>query len=337
MTRGNEAAVRSRLGIGLLASLVLTSAVSTTHAQSSGVLSREQLQALIDESDKALVNLAAARDQKAPPMVAFKRDKRGKNLTDDLQKYVLTSDTEKRLNGLEDAARSDLKAGDLPGVQVGLAELRRNLAAEITRYQAIVDYWREPTSLPVAEGSARKAVLQANGIESQNQEEIDALGAQLDQQVAAGDFVAAMRTTWPKLSDMRKQARNTELQQLIAKLDSGGLQGLRTATPSRSCSPATNTSGTDAPTVRPDSPSMNEYFPPSMKQKGIKSGNPEVFVVVSAQGCPEHAVLVGASEHEEFDEAGLKMAVASRYLPAEKDGKAVRSGFYMRVSFFNPN
>jgi hypothetical protein len=56
--------------------------------------------------------------------------------------------------------------------------------------------------------------------------------------------------------------------------------------------------------------------------------------VVNADGCPERAVVVGPTEHEEFDEAGLRMAVDGRYFPAEKDGKAVRAGFYLRLNFF---
>jgi hypothetical protein len=59
-----------------------------------------------------------------------------------------------------------------------------------------------------------------------------------------------------------------------------------------------------------------------------------VFVVVSAEGCPERAVLVGPAEHEEFDDAGLRLAVDGRYFPAEKNGKAVRAGFYMRLNFY---
>jgi hypothetical protein len=318
----------------MLAYLALAAAVSTVHAQSAGVMPREKLQALIEESHTALVNLATARDQKPPPTVASRRDKRGKVLTDDLQQYVLPADTEQRLQALEAGARKDLQAGDLPGVQIGLAELRRDLAAGIERYQAIVDYWREPTSQPFAEGEARKSTLQANGINSPNQPEIEALSTQLDREVAAGDFVTAMRKSWPRLSDLRKQAKVAEWQQLISKLDSGGLTGLRSATPTRGCHPSATTSGSDTPNVSPDFPPITDYFPNSMKQKGIKSGNPEVFVIVSAEGCPERAVLVGPSEHEEFDEAGLKLAVAGSYLPAEKDGKPVRGGFYMRLNFF---
>jgi len=138
------------------------------------------------------------RDQKPPPAVALKRDKRGKGLTDDLQQYVLPPATEKRLAALEEGAKKDLQAGDLPGVQIGLADLRRSLAAEIARYQAIVGLLartnRPPQ--PFAGGEARKSTLQANGIESPGQPEIEALSTQLDQEVAAGDFVAAMRTSW---------------------------------------------------------------------------------------------------------------------------------------------
>lgn len=301
------------------------------------MLPREQLQALIDESVQALRKLVAARDQPPEPALAFKRDRRGKAPTDDFKERLLPPATQKELEALQISTVSDFTAGDLPGVQIHLAQFRKGLKEEIERYQAITDYWREPASLPYVEGAARKATLKANGIETPNLTEIETLSAQLDAQVASGDFVAAMHTTWPKLSKLQEQAKAAEYQQLIAKIDSGALQGFRSATPGRKCSPPEGglTSPTDTPSTRPDSPPTTEYFPTSMKRQGVRSGTPEVFVVVSAEGCPEQAVLVGPSEHEEFDDAGLRLAVDSHYYPAAKDGKAVRAGFYMRVSFFD--
>ena len=82
---------------------------------------------------------------------------------------------------------------------------------------------------------------------------------------------------------------------------------------------------------------MNDYFPLPMARQGIKSGSPQVFVIVDAKGCPERAVLVAPTAHEEFDDAGLKLAVAGRYAPAGKDGNPVRAGFFLRLDFFNPN
>ncbi len=146
-----------------------------------------------------------------------------------------------------------------------------------------------------------------------------------------------MRTTWPKLNELQKQAKQAQYQQLISKLDSGGLQGLRSATPTRQCVPASGdaTSLTDAPNTRPDFPSISDYFPLPMLRQGIKSGTPEVFVIVDAKGCPERAVLVGPTEHEEFDDAGLKLAVAGRYVPAARNGYPVRGGFFLRLNFFS--
>jgi hypothetical protein len=342
MTRANRVAIRplslrAVSGICLLALVTLASLPSPTRAQGSAVLSREQLQALITESSTALRNLIAARDQPPVPALAFKKDKRGKSPEDDLKQSVLSADLQKKLEELEAGATSDLQAGDLPGVQIRLVELRQALKAGIERYQAITEYWREPASQPYTEGAARKDTLKANGIETPNQAQIETLSAQVDREIAANLFVTAMRTTWPKLSELQKQAKSAEYEQLIAKVDSGSLQGFRSATPSRNCVPAERgqTSRTDAPSVRADFPSINDYFPVSMKRKGIQSGTPEVFVLVSAEGCPESAVLVGPSEHEEFDDAGLRLAVDGRYLPAEKDGKPVRAGFYLRLNFYN--
>jgi len=328
MTRGTRAAAA--------ASIWLLTFVTFASAQTA-VLSREQLQALVDESGTALRNLIAARDQPPASALAFKRDKRGKSPTDDLKQYVLPQELQLKLETLEGNAARDLGAGDLPGVQFQLVELRQNLRAGIDRYQAITEYWRESASQPYTEGAARKATLKANGIDTPNQAEIETLSAQLDQQIASGDFIAAMRTTWPKLNELQKQARTAEYQQLLSRVDADKLQGFRSATPGRKCDPAEGgaTSRTDTPSARPDFPSINEYFPTSMKRKGIKSGTPEVFVVVDARGCPESAVLVGPAEHAEFDDAGLRLAVDGRYFPAQKDGKAVRGGFYLRLSFFD--
>jgi hypothetical protein len=118
-------------GACLVAAAALISAPGATRAQSAGVMSREQLQALVDESDKALKNLIIARDQTPPPALAFKRDKRSRVLTDDLKQHVVPPDTQKQLEALDARAKSDLEAGDLPGVQVELAELRRGLKTQI--------------------------------------------------------------------------------------------------------------------------------------------------------------------------------------------------------------
>jgi hypothetical protein len=339
MARRYNTAAPSRTAAGSVCLLVLVALGSLPRpapAQSTGVLPREQLQGLIAESSKALDNLVLAREQPSSPALAFKRDRRGKNPTDDFKQSLLPMVTQLKLEALEIGAKKDLDAGDLPGAQIQLTELRQGLKTEIERYQAITEYWRETASQPYVDGASRKTTLQANGIETPNRAEIETLVAQLDQQVAAGDFMAAMHTTWPKLNELQKQAKSSEYQQLMSKLDSGGLQGLRSATPTRKCSPAEGkTPAAETPAVRADFPSNADYFPTLMKRKGIKSGTPEVFVIVSAEGCPERAVLVGPAEHEEFDDAGVRLAVDGRYYPAQKDGKPVRGGFYMRLSFFN--
>jgi hypothetical protein len=319
----------------LLALATLASPAPPARAQGAAVLPREQLQKLLDESETALNNLIYARDQPPAPALAFKRDKRGKGPADDLKASVLPVDIEAQLRASLGNATSDFRAGDLPGAQINLGQMRQGLRTQIDRYQAITEYWRESASLPYSEGAARKATFKTNGVDTPKQAEIETLTAQLDQQIASNDFVGAMRTTWPRLDELQKQARNAEYQQLIAKIDSDALKGFRSATPTRKCSSEdAKTSGTDTPIGRPDFPPINDYFPMSMKRQGIKSGTPEVFVLVNAQGCPERAVLVGPAEHEEFDDAGLRLAVDGRYLPADKAGKPVRGGFYMRMSFF---
>ncbi len=171
MTRGTRAVA----SVWLLTFVTLMSVQHSRRLKAPPCLSREQLQALVDESGKALRNLIAARDQPPVPALAFKKDKRGKSPAEDLKQYVLPQELQLETGNArrQRGARSQCRRSSRRAVQV--VELRQGLKAGIDRYQAITEYWRESASQPYTEGAARKATLKANGIDTPNQAEIETL------------------------------------------------------------------------------------------------------------------------------------------------------------------
>jgi hypothetical protein len=319
----------------VLTALVSLSAVAQapTPAPAPAVMSREQLQKLLDESGTVVNNLVTARNQEVPKELADRKDKRGQTIKADLQDNVMRPEVETRLKSLRESAAKDLAAGDLPGVQVTLINLRRELTTEIERYQGIVAYWRDIGTRGLPTGVADESVLRAHRVEPAFQKELTDLGSQLGKQIASRDFHTAMATTWPRYQDVLKRKDTEESRRIMASIDTGGFTDLHSANPTRACEPASSTSEDDVPRTRSDFPSPADFFPAKLKQLGITQGTLDVFVVVSAKGCAERAVLMKPSEYPEFDQAGLDMAVEGKYLPASKEGAAMRGGMFLRIRF----
>jgi hypothetical protein len=322
-------------GTCVLALAICLLAVFPAHAQSGGgVLPRPQLEALLAESGKALENLRAARAQPVPRALANREDRRGVTFKDDLQQNVLTPEAENRLQSLQERAASDLQAGDLPGAQLAVADLRRELTIEIERFKAITEYWKEKSSLKPAprrpDWVARNDTLRSSGIEPPPQSiEAAALETQLHQQIAAREFAAAMNVTWPKFQETAKRARVEESQMILARLDNGELQKLPSALPTQKCIPAKETSHTDsaAPRIK-DFPSSGNYIAKAARG-GAFGKIATLIVVVDSRGCPERSLLVGPSGHAAVDAGALRFLVDGYYLPAERDGVATRSAYPM--------
>jgi TonB family protein len=317
--------------------VALTAFGSFVHAQAPPVLSSHEIEALLTESGKALQSLVAARNQSVPPPLANRKDRLGHTLKDDLLQNVLPPEVQTHLETLNQAAATDLRAGDLPGAQLNVTSLRRELATEIERFQAIVDYWKEVPEMPLPTLSVRSDALGALGIGPlPRSKEAAELQAQFDQQIAARDFTTAMRVSRPKYTEAAKRARAEEAEQILAGIDSGALKAPLSIVPARRCSPTKETSHADLPTIRVRSMAPTiEYYPKKLASKGIV-GSPEVFIVVNDGGCPERSVLIMSSGYPEMDSAALQYVADGSYLPAEKDGMPARSGFSFRVYFSPP-
>ncbi len=320
-------------GACLLTVATLASLCSPTRAQSGGVLSRQQLEALLMDSSKALENLAAVRNQSVPSALKGKQDLHGHTYKDDLQN-VLPPEVQTRLGALKTTAADNLRDGDLPGAQLTLVPLHRELAAGIERFKAIVDYWNGVAQAPASGFILRNSFLRTNGIEPATlSQEAEALEARFNQQIESRDFTQAMRVTRPQFLEASKRAGPEQLGQIVAGLDSSALRGVASAAPTRKCTAAKETSHTNVPAPRVrEFPLSIDYYPKDLLRQGL-TGAPLVFVIVDANGCPERALVIGASGQTEMDVSAARMAVDGVYLPAENDGKAIRSGFVFRVDF----
>lgn len=314
----------------LLLVATLIGLVPAANAQTGGVLSREQLAALIDESSTALDKLRAARNQSVPTALANRDDRRGLTFKDDLRQNVFVPEVEARLTALKQTAASDLAAGDLPGAQLNLASLRKELAAEIERFKAITDYWKETGSLKpnasIPGWAARNEKLRSAGIEpAPHGAAAAAFETQFHEQIASREFASAMNATWPKYREAADLATAEESQSIISLLDKGELQALPSALPTKKCVPAKETSHAGAPKVRAREFPSSEHYVAKAARGGASGAVAHMIVVVDSRGCPERALLIGKSGSTVLDDGALRFMVDGYYFPAERDGVATRA------------
>src|SRR5262245_2083041 len=330
------------LGARALAFLACVLVAYPAFAQSGGVMSRQQLEALLAESGKALDNLRAARNQSVPKALANRDDRRGLTFKDDLQQNVLTPEAESRLKSMAATAETQLRVDDASGAQLTLASMRRELTVEIERFKAITAYWTETSSLKPHpadfDTAARNDMLRANGFEPPPASvETASLEQRFYSQIASREFTQAMTVTWPALRAARELARSEEARLVLARLETGAPTPLAAVQPTRKCVPAKETSHTAHPLIRTSNfPSTADYYTEKMAAAGLE-GPAEVFVIADERGCPERVALIGTAGHAERDSAALQMAADGYYRPAEKNGAASRDTFTLRILWTSPN
>ena len=327
----------------LLALSTLTLAIPYAQAQTGGVLPRSELEALLRDTTKSLQNLVIARSQQVPAEVANLKNPFGRNFKDDLVQSVMVPEAQARLDARLTSAANDLAAGDLPGVQLTLNNARREIRTEIERYQSIMDYWgavslgrrgswTQQDLLPGKRFPGSANPYPDLGITTPYDAELDELNAKLDTQIEARDFIPAMRVTWPRIRELRTLAAIEQSRQLLAKLDSGELKDLRSEKRSADspCVPAKRTSGQPAPILATDfAPAPSA---PASSGAPTANAGTAVIAIVSAEGCAEQALLARRADANPTEIAALHAAANGRYLPAGKDGTAIRSAVMFRTA-----
>jgi serine protease Do len=96
--------------------------------------------------------------------------------------------------------------------------------------------------------------------------------------------------------------------------------------------PATGTSGKATPRLAGLPPSLEDFYPISMRKLGIE-GAVVLSLKVDATGCVTEAAVAGSSGSDDLDEAALRWAYTAPFLPAEKDGRPVEGTTPIAVDF----
>ncbi len=94
--------------------------------------------------------------------------------------------------------------------------------------------------------------------------------------------------------------------------------------------------GRDKPSIGPDFPSSDAFYPPGAKANGVE-GAVTLRVAISEAGCIQRAEVAGTSGVAELDDGALNLAMAGTYVPAAGAGDKGTAGTMMfRVRFQEP-
>ncbi len=321
--------------------LILTLLAGITGADAQ-VLSRAELETALQSTKKNLKDLIGAKHQGLPGKFAFRQDALGRTMKDELKEQVLPSDRQTQLEKQLSSAESDLKAGDLPGAQIRLNEVRTTIKAEVERYQAVMEYWRligatsrvavEPRSdeatPPVVVNHAIRDRWQSVGITSPHDEDVASAETAFAQQMESRDYVTALRTTWPQLLELRKRQSADRSQQLLSRIDQGEWSARRSTQAARECAAPQRKSDFAVPAHTLDFKRLEKK-----PWRGGRGGDVVVAAVVDAQGCLERAFIVASDDDKRMDEQALFMVATSVWWPGQKDGVAIRSSRLIPMRF----
>jgi TonB family protein len=78
--------------------------------------------------------------------------------------------------------------------------------------------------------------------------------------------------------------------------------------------------------------SLQEFYPPALLRRAVE-GTVVVSLKIDTAGCPTAFAIAVSSGDEAFDEAALKWAETTSFLPGEKAGKAITSSTPLAVVF----
>jgi TonB family protein len=245
-------------------------------------------------------------------------------LADDARSAIATS--RQHLN-------TSLDKHDIAAAQKAALELESQLRMEALQYLAITQYWSKLGSNPPDRRSYLD-VLHQNGIAPRYADEIQAHEAKFDQQIAAGYFQEAMNNTYPALSSLYERAYSDGLVEINKLIVLGTFKSTGALDSHVACKPAaTRTSGGPLPVSDSASNKLPARFYSEESRFAKEEGSVTVLITVTPEGCVSHAALVRPAGYPRLDDAALRSSLTLRFLPAEREGKAVESVALLPINF----
>jgi TonB family protein len=306
-----------------------------------------QAQSGIDTVDKWDVTIDSVRAMAtAVHSATDKRSKdiRGRTAEEDWKQWILTPETEARLDSLREKVRAQATLSDYNGVTQTMKEAVPLVEAEAYKSRVLSTYWlvqgalvhhRQLLEPLMARAPRDQAKIIADRMKGREQTLADAIApAVLSDPATAGvDAILKMRKLRAEAVEDYNRQRADLVEHLAGKSKTPPKSRARHAPCPQ---PSTATSGSDKPRLAPSDVSLDEVYPPSAQRDEVE-GRVVVRVSISATGCMERAEVATSSGAEELDEAALLWAERGSFLPAEKDGKPVSGSFAFAVHFKLPD
>ncbi len=285
------------------------------------VPSKAQVLAELAISDAYLHLFTVVRDNYPTVSAAHVLDPFGRTLAFDLQHHCLPPAEQQGLAAERTRLIAAIGRGDLASGGVDAWAFAQHVAAAGKRCTAVGLYWRLVVSAP--NWGPYWEMLLANHVRVHSAAKLGALTAQLNAEARHGQYVKAMLGTWPQLQRLRAAALTEDRADLAKKAKAPGFRGLYELRATTPCVPAARTtSGTKDVALDPRYPTPTPVFPPRALARW-QSGSVQVGIVVSSHGCVRSAFVLESSGFARLDRAAVEYALRTRYLPAERDGRAI--------------
>jgi TonB family protein len=328
----------------MLAVLLLASAA---HSQENSASQGVSLAAItdpntaiktLDEWDQA-VNLLARGSWQAHQAASADTEILDQPLGYYWDQHLLVPEQKAKLDQLREKARQQSEKGDDKGLQATIAEASALLAAEkykvgvlmtfsyaagsVTYQRSLLDPWlaraapAERTSADQQTDAGHGALVKALG-EAARAKKYDAA------------YVKAMNDSSHPLLDALNAQRLRLIKEQASLPNPISLPPVSRAT---SCpDPVPPAKDRDRPSLGSNFPSSEDFYPAAVK-RALVQGSVTLHTMISETGCLMRAEVVESSGDQALDQGALELAMAGRFVPGSKDGKAVAGEMKFRVKF----
>jgi TonB family protein len=290
--------------------------------------------AIWDASVALISNSATYARQKSAP-----RPQVGPRIAAAWDKYVLAPDAKAQLDTLRARATKEAEAKNEKAVERTVAEASKLIADQRFRFNAVATYVNASDALELQRQLLAPWVERGTEADRAKADNLLTTG-EMALDTALEEVIKAKKYDATALNKVRSAAAPT-LRELNTHRVTLAQGPIFTANPvplaaisrETACPAAVaGVEGKEKPTLGPDFPSADEYYPPEAKAASIE-GAVNVRVSVSETGCVTQAAVAATSGASNLDVAALQLAMAGTYRPGLKGGKPVAGDLTFRIRF----
>jgi TonB family protein len=248
------------------------------------------------------------------------RDVRGRRKSDDIEQWAYSPEMEQRVQEWLHQARQ----ADTPAARAALAQARQALDTADAKALEIAAYWNRGSRINWQDRWRYFALTNQIPV-AMTDPAVLAADQEMRRFLDAGDFVQALAASRRVEDAMQATMRNAALELIQAK-KATTLRYVPRSTPCTGGGPP----GDEARVI--EAPPPDAFFPPDSRLSA-EQGDVVITAHVMPSGCAAEFAVIVSSGYPRLDEAALRVADASRYAPASRDGQAIEGYVTFKVSF----